>query len=90
MKFDGEKHIETTSETVLNACRAAYKKGLIDAAMAMCRHCRTSKPTVLPAVISHGGILCGAVGIIELLEGAGGWQAEWPNQDQDIYGRYHG
>jgi hypothetical protein len=75
--------VETTVATVHAACRAAYKKGLIDAAQTVCRHCRETKPTVLPGVISHGGLLCNAVGIIELLETAGGWQADWPARDHE-------
>jgi hypothetical protein len=78
-----ESPSETMEETVHNACRAAYKKGLIDAAQAVCRYCSRSKPTVLPGVISHGGVLCNAVGIIEILEMSGGWQADWPNVDHD-------
>jgi hypothetical protein len=74
-----EKRIETTVEAIRGACSAAYKKGLIDAAQAVCRYCRESKPASLPGVISHGGILCNAVGIIEILEMSGGWEAEWPH-----------
>lgn len=77
-----EKTITTTLETVHGACRAAYKKGLIQGAQAICSLCHKAPPareTVLGWM--HGVVSCNAARIHDLLEGAGGWQVEWPTHD---------
>ena len=76
-----DKRIETTSEAVQMACRAAYKNGLIDAAQAVCRYCRQERPERgrRPGFFHRGNCFeCDARAIIQLLEDAGGWEAVWP------------
>lgn len=73
--------MEIQIEAVQNACRAAYKKGLIDAAQIVCKHCRRSRPERgrRPGFFHEDHFFtCDAREIIELLDAAGGWQAEWP------------
>lgn len=74
-------------EAVLNACRAAYKKGLIDAAQVICLRCREKAPQRgrTGELLHMTCWQCPASEIIELLEAAGGWQADWPDVS-DILG----
>lgn len=72
-------------ETILNACRASYKKGLIDAAQAVCRRCSESRPLLRRGQWEHNNVwICEVPQVIELLEAAGGWQAAWPNPGQNL------
>lgn len=73
--------MEIKTEAIEHACRAAYKKGLIDAAQIICKNCRRSRPEHgrRPGFFHDDGFFtCDAREIIQLLEMAGGWQAEWP------------
>lgn len=70
-----------TTEAVLNACRAAYKKGMIEAAQDICWACTRQRPEIKEngKVVHDGGLTaCEAGPIIRRIEWAGGWQAEWP------------
>lgn len=68
-------------ETALRACKAAYKKGLIEAAQDMCNGCCHERPVRGSdgvSVFHEGGLPCTAAPIIIRLERSGGWTAQWP------------
>jgi hypothetical protein len=73
-----DKKLVTTVNTVLTACRAAFKKGLVDAIADVCPKCDDGdKPAKgLDQRLRHGSRLCRARRIHERLEAAGGWSPE--------------
>ena len=73
-----DKDLKTTVNTVLRACRAAYKKGLVDAISDVCARCEDGdKPEKgLDQRLRHGARLCRARWIHGRLEAAGGWNPE--------------
>lgn len=73
-----ETPVETSLEVVTRACNAAYKKGMIDAARVVCSLCRKEPPTWGGQYFRHPSGPCCAGAIHVLIEAAGGWVAEWP------------
>lgn len=73
-----DRALATTVNTVLTACRAAYKKGLVDAISDLCGKCEDGDP-VKPGLdrrLRHGSKLCRARKVHQRLEAAGGWHPE--------------
>lgn len=73
-----DKDLKTTVNTVLGACRAAYKKGLVDSIHDACGKCEDGDKPIpgLDHRLRHGDRLCKARKIHARLEAAGGWHPE--------------
>ena len=73
-----DREVTTTVNTVIKACRAAYKKGLMEAVWDICGKCEDGDVPVkgLDQRLRHGSKLCRARKLHLRVEAAGGWNPE--------------